>query len=854
MRLPLPVLDLHDTIKGFGHVVTPDERLNSALNALAINKMAPFALTPEELALRYRSHELSAPPVTPEDIVITINHRHDIPIPRAHRTVTRILDYWNRNGRLPRTMEDRLDRKILSEIKESSLPHQLFYSPLNPDTDIAVISPDLLSPLQRNILPPSYSKIEALEDRDAEGTAWYAFESERELIRNVRNICDEHGAHDCAIIIHPESPLRPLIISSLLQDNHPISCTDERDFDTRLFLKMLSLKPRIRSVRVRDIASIVNQLGYPIERTYLNHRLISYIEHDQNLATFVRRVERCKTFSDLLSLFVSHNGGQNETGTILNRMGYGNILITERTIMDVQFYAQHMREERDRGGVLFADPTRDRWINRGTCLYVRPDASWTRNEYDENLRGDSFRILMSQGNTRIYMAPALRSGEDVLPSPYFNVVFDEAIHSFDDVARAMGSNLIPIRGERPPRETTFAGEGESSGDAPTHFSQSRLSTFYLCPKRYSYSLLVQDIDMIALKKGTLLHDFAAFYASHPDVVKEKGIEPFADMMVEECARIIDEQDFATYRTMFHIGILNAMTFIDSLSLEAPGIPASGTQENFFANKLDMDAHHDNTEVMFEDDEIGLRGIIDLIINPTQIVDYKTSTTPKRGYQIMRQSLPHLIQDQADFQAIAYLTELRRYKTDTELVFEYYYLLADQKDRIHGTSDESRRRVTVTYKPMAFASFITSEEGFRLLGTTQRAQRFISLVGKDTLKGFLRSYPVPEAYQFSPERLARSPYARQFVQHIKENLTFSLSTVEQDSLSFISQVAYIRTGRRGAFFFKEDLDQFEGLLRSAHQKNSSYARAQYPYRPIRKTICKQCEFKDMCLRRYDDDIR
>ena len=53
------------------------------------------------------------------------------------------------------------------------------------------------------------------------------------------------------------------------------------------------------------------------------------------------------------------------------------------------------------------------------------------------------------------------------------------------------------------------------------------------------------------------------------------------------------------------------------------------QKNIFAERFKLKLESKNTEASFSDQDFGIRGIIDLIINQSTIVDYKTSSYVKK---------------------------------------------------------------------------------------------------------------------------------------------------------------------------------------------------------------------------------
>jgi len=94
-------------------------------------------------------------------------------------------------------------------------------------------------------------------------------------------------------------------------------------------------------------------------------------------------------------------------------------------------------------------------------------------------------------------------------------------------------------------------------------------------------------------------------------------------------------------------------------------------ENVFGKEFDKPIDSGVTEMSFEDKSLGLKGKVDLVMNETHLVDYKSG----RKYDakdIVESSNIELYEDAdwPDFQALMYLTYLRQHVPETKLKFTF----------------------------------------------------------------------------------------------------------------------------------------------------------------------------------------
>ena len=100
------------------------------------------------------------------------------------------------------------------------------------------------------------------------------------------------------------------------------------------------------------------------------------------------------------------------------------------------------------------------------------------------------------------------------PCPYFAELLDEGYERFTDLdsipatATVAGFDRTPVDVEPDPVGT---------------ISQSSLNSYVDSPRDYLFGRLLDSPDTDSFREGTLFHDFAEVYATHPDRIDDDAI-------------------------------------------------------------------------------------------------------------------------------------------------------------------------------------------------------------------------------------------------------------------------------------------------------------------------------------------
>ena len=77
------------------------------------------------------------------------------------------------------------------------------------------------------------------------------------------------------------------------------------------------------------------------------------------------------------------------------------------------------------------------------------------------------------------------------------------------------------------------------------------------------------------------------------------------------------------------------------------------------------------------------------------------------------------------------------------------------------------------------------------------------------------------------------------------------TNDSASEDILKRITAIRLGG-GDFapFFKEDIDDFEKMVIEKNNEINGYLKSKFPFKPLDKKLCDDCDYKDLCLKQYE----
>ncbi|MGM0380455.1 MAG: PD-(D/E)XK nuclease family protein, partial [bacterium] len=341
--------------------------------------------------------------------------------------------------------------------------------------------------------------------------------------------------------------------------------------------------------------------------------------------------------------------------------------------------------------------------------------------------------------------------------------------------------------------------------------------------------LVPTVENKYLKRGELYHEFAEFYLCYPDLVREKSIGFFVDIIVDELGDFVDELDNYRLITQSRVALANIIQYLDGIEAEVDIndllAQNSGREtENYFGEIFDLPVSSPRSEVWFENENLGIKGKIDLVQGTNHLLDFKSGSR-NSAHSVVQRANIHLLEDDVNFQVILYLSHFRSRHPNHKLKFTFFHFLDNVTDAVRGEGNLADTITRITYYPRQFSEQVCRQETFDKLiaGVSENNKRRKTLegLGYQAYRSFFSKHSFPRVFE-KEELLEEEAITGQFVDYARDNF---------------KDVKYVRRGCRSALkklidfrrtnFFSEDIDLFEEFVRERLEELNSYRRSDFP---------------------------
>ncbi|WP_241432994.1 hypothetical protein [Halorubrum tebenquichense] len=400
-------------MKSYDRVIVPDGPLASALNRqLDRPHLGPFAIPPRRLAVGRRQES--------EDRLAFLGMiaNEDISWKRCAYAVGNILQCWEHQGthdaifEYDAYLDDATERAVerIAELETASM--KLTNETIDPDLDVVVVEPEMLTQLEHAYLPASYDTISLFTDSEFELPAFRIHASPTAIVETVVDSITETNAENVGIVLDQESEYSPLIESALEAADIPFfggpGFIDRSEH--RLFLHFLRTAHRGTDTRISEIRSLLTAFDCAVADRDSEKRLHELDDGELAwLIEFSHDIQQY-TFSDALSTF-EHRADETLAGfqEELETLGIADESVTEARLDELSFYLQtyEVPVDRDNEGVLLADAKSASYVGREVVFYLGLDERWTHSaprrpwvdqdaQFTRNIR--SFQLLLQSGS------------------------------------------------------------------------------------------------------------------------------------------------------------------------------------------------------------------------------------------------------------------------------------------------------------------------------------------------------------------------------------------------------------------------------------------------------------------------
>lgn len=808
---------LYEECKDFDLVLVPDAPLASALNRrLDQPHFGPFAITPRRRAARRREQA--------EDRLAFLEtiEKTDLDWKVASYEVGDILQCWEYQGTADAILEyeafaTEATRTAIDCIAEmDTTSRSLTDFTIDSGASVAVVGIQQLTELERSILPPEYETIDPFSDESFDHPPFRILDSPAAIVDALLDTVTTENAEDVGVVLDAASEYSTLVESALEAADIPYYGGPGFSDDPhhRAFIQLLRSAHAGHDTPVGDVRPLLTQLGMSVDVEY-DEKYLSDVDSsavdwllkfsdDLSTATFEAAVEAYEAVTD------SHLEAFRDE---LANLGIADKTVTETAVDRLEFYLQSYEVPVDRknDGVLLADAKSAAHVDRPVVFYLGLAEGWTHSsprrpwvdsdqEFKRNIQ--QFQLLLQNGVDQYYLVQDAAGGTPVTPCLYFEELFDEEFERFSDLDSVPHSRAFRTTGDGFEKEPV-----DVQIQKVETISQSSLSTYVNCPRDYFYSRLVDGPDKDYFVEGNLFHDFAEFYVTHPDQITTDALDDLAEVILDEVDPFIRGVDREVRRTKYRIGL---QTIVDFLEANPPRDEAfltadGGWGQNFFGEYYDHPVNAPYTERWFENSNLSLKGKIDLVHGPTQLLDYK-SGSKKSAYSVVKHSALNPPTDKPNFQALVYLTHHRAKQPDTELQFTFFHFFETLDDVVTGDAALEDCLTTVTYHPVTYEEYIVSPDVFIELQeeAANDCNKTFSKTEYEVYRAVVDAYELPETRD--SDELIASEFGHALMERMKEDIG-EYKYVENGCKQALRHLLRIRNQN----YFTGDLDAFEQFI-------------------------------------------
>jgi hypothetical protein len=808
---------LYADVRDYDLVVVPDAPLASGLNRrLDRPQLGSFAITPRRLAAgrRERAEDRSA--------FLELVTTTDLDWKQAAYAIGNTLQCWEHQGHVDAVLDydaytDAATETTVDQLSTlDTTSRRLNEYQIEDSNDVAVVGHDQLTTLERSILPAQYDRIDPFTDAAFDHPPFHVFNSSTAIVDAVLGVVSAENAADVAVVADRGSEYSTLVESALEAADIPFiggpGFADEQHH--RGFVQFLRAAARGTDTRVKTIRSVLSRLGIAVDVEHDDKRLQD-VDAD-NLAWFRELSAGIEdtTFAAALTAYEQQAGTSLKAfRDELEALGIATDDVTERAIDRLKFYLQsyEVPVDRDHEGVLLADAKSAAYVDRPVVFYLGLDESWTHSpprrpwvdrdaEFTRNLT--QFQLLLQNGVEQYYLVQDTIGGSPATPCLYFEDLLENDFERFSDLDTVTHGRTFGASGD--------GFEKESLDVSPTQIdtvSQSSLSTYVNSPRDYLFSRLVDSPDKDYFKEGNLFHDFAEFYVNHPDLIDAETIDDLVDVMLDETASFVRRVDRPIRRTKYWAGLETIVELLDERTPEGDDLltPDSGWGRNFFADHFDRSVDSPYTERWFENQELGLKGKIDLVHGPDHLLDYKSGSR-KRASRVVKNSALDPPSDTPNYQALLYLAHRRSERPNERLQFTFFHFLETLDDVVAGEADLDDTLTTITYHPTQFEEHARSRATFEALRDdgAKNCQKTLSKIEYNDYRAVFETAPLPATRD--SDELIDSEFG-QVMETTLQECVGEYKYVTSGCKQLLRQLARVRSRN----YFEEDLDAFEAFV-------------------------------------------
>lgn len=877
MRAAKSIEEIYQEVRGYDRVLTNDAALATALNARVDRPtMGGFAFTPRQIAEKREGYTLGSMRLSDLQIISRIKKDWpDYDFKTIYSEILNIRDIRGYTADVGKYLFSKRAKRIYESY--SLLPTgERSMSAFDPNVDFffkgqktAVVGIELFNDLDKHFVPNDHDEIDMFREGEFGIPAIYGIGNDRQVADCVVDLIKGREPTDVAIVLDPQGPIADGIKAALYRNGIPFKNNlDVKDLSqVRDFLQFLDLALSFRTVRVGDVRNLFGTYGarngkdgHGLRGQYDRYLLSKVpIEEPVDEATArlmdTMRDITAMTYGEALYAVMPKKmaAARSSVEILLKDLGLFDEKVSRPTTSDLAYAINNVEDlhhneqipDNEKRGVLLADCRKALYVDRPVVILIGLDGTWDtdtvgrdyidREELNEN-EMMRVQVLLQQGDEhgRVYAVKPVTGGEPTQPAQTIKNIFtengDEDIRDFRNICGEykIGSwhiealESVPDMGEI----TLDTADEEDKG-----FSKSAYNAYAECPTEFLFRHIMKTVDRDYTVFGDCLHDFAEFYFTYPEKVREKGLQYYIDRIDEMYSGLSNDCMEELDRSKFSIYLKNLMRYIDTIrpgEVPKDRLDSQRKYHNTFLREEGLDGVSSMTE---SDRSIAehLYAKYDVVFG-NRIIDYKTGK-PKDAVDILN-GFDRERTDYKEFQPMVYLAVLAGSTGVPEAEFDLFYI---GDNLIGSTSDgfdvrANVRRIVLSASDRRELEFREGSPLYNRKRTTKKMKEKWSELCS-AFDGMMDE----EGWEKDPANIrtiGRISGAK------GDYLTGIMKTLAAPAISGSDDTVYIT---------RDGLQEFKDKVEKDYADAMRYRTLPFSEVPVGVFDCKRCQYRNACMR-------
>ena len=712
MRLAKSIDELYEEVKDYDVVLCNDAPLSLALNnRLDQTRIGIFAITPRQLAGDMAIDILGQGMMDDIEVVKKVSESTGYRLRYVHGEIENIKTIMRYTSEV-RSKLSRKSQRVYDEFIELPTLEKAMISFDSERTGyfvgkkVAVIGEEFFDNLDKNILPPpdKHDEISLFKRKDCyEIDEIRELSNDRQIAENIVSLINKDNAKDFAIVFDVGGRVADAIRSALYRKEIPfINSLNVKDLShVRDFIEFLSLSLSFETVKVSQVRELISSYGGYISSKFDEYLVKQYSVfcEDERTKFILSTMDgiRNMTYAQVCDA-VSQRKKAAQINLLLDELNLKDVSVNDADTGDIIYAVnnipnlKHNEEipDSEKEGVLLVDCKNSVFVDRPVVIFVGMGQEWEKDlsflnlidyrmkdsESDRNV--SKFEVLLQQGSRRLYVVNSIKDGEKTKPCNYFDFASFKLTKEFGDVCK----DLIPgpwVPALEP--QIIESGEISYTDYIPKPFSKTSYGNFVSCPREFMYSVILGSPDNRSNVVGNILHEYAEFRITYPDLAKKHDIDYYSDIICDKCEGLFSPEMRSIERTNIRNSIINIDRFVNEFELDKK----SKIDENITKNNVDdkrkgynlfidmegMRFGSDITEITCTSADENMKGIFDVVLDG-RIFDFKTGS-PKEAKDIIEaMNSEKKSEYNLEFQCMFYLSLLEEKNKEGQHVFSLFY--------------------------------------------------------------------------------------------------------------------------------------------------------------------------------------